>query len=370
MKIILRVDAKAAALKQYFTGIPCISGHLAPKLTINGACCECSRIRQLKSYEANNEQHLRKQKERRDSDPLSAEKKRARKIKHDPGLPERIASRASESLAQMIAKNNGQSKYASAKKCAHDHVGMRFTSDRKCVECNRIACIKKYERISGGIPRNLVFRQTMDERRETALQRKSDHAESVAWWHSASAARQEAILKEEKTYLGRACPSGHDGTRYSGSGKCVNCAASYAASIEKKNYDAIYYRKNEKRIRLRTQIYAKQNSARNLIVAQKWLKENPERNRAIKMSYKARRRSSEGIGDSTAQIHSWEKSQKKVCYWCSVDCAENYHIDHYQPLSKGGQHIVTNLVIACPTCNLTKSAKDPYKFANTKGMLF
>lgn len=29
-----------------------------------------------------------------------------------------------------------------------------------------------------------------------------------------------------------------------------------------------------------------------------------------------------------------------------------YHIDHLTPVSKGGSHHETNLVLSCPTCNL------------------
>ena len=39
------------------------------------------------------------------------------------------------------------------------------------------------------------------------------------------------------------------------------------------------------------------------------------------------------------------------------------------PLSKGGEHTLTNLVVSCPTCNLQKNAKDPIEFANKLGRL-
>lgn len=59
------------------------------------------------------------------------------------------------------------------------------------------------------------------------------------------------------------------------------------------------------------------------------------------------------------------------CYWCG-ELLKNkkVHIDHYVPLSKGGRHIIENLVVSCPKCNLSKGAKDPYHYANIKGKLF
>jgi hypothetical protein len=40
-------------------------------------------------------------------------------------------------------------------------------------------------------------------------------------------ARQHAILKGEKTYIGKLCPYGHNGTRYTQTAKCVGCVSTY-----------------------------------------------------------------------------------------------------------------------------------------------
>lgn len=37
--------AKAAGLKRYFSGRPCVNGHLADRLVSNGTCVECASIR-------------------------------------------------------------------------------------------------------------------------------------------------------------------------------------------------------------------------------------------------------------------------------------------------------------------------------------
>jgi len=67
-------------------------------------------------------------------------------------------------------------------------------------------------------------------------------------------------------------------------------------------------------------------------------------------------------GITGPQQIQWEKSQTKYCYWCGTNCESDYHVDHYFPLSKGGEHEESNLVIACPMCNLSKSTKDPEVF--------
>ncbi len=46
-----------------------------------------------------------------------------------------------------------------------------------------------------------------------------------------------------------------------------------------------------------------------------------------------------------------------------------YHVDHIEPISKGGKHKADNVQILCPSCNVRKSAKDPIKFMQEMGFL-
>lgn len=370
MKIILRAEAKALALKQYFTGLPCKSGHISPKLTINGACIECSRLRQIESYRANREENLREQKLRRDSDPDRKAKKFARRCQVDPGLAVRKLERQKDLDARGAAADAGRSKYQSERSCPSGHIGLRFSADGTCVECNRLACLARHHSRPpkpGKVP---VFRRTIAEIRVAAATREAARLDATKWWVDLKASRQAAITNGDKTYVGRRCPKGHDGTRYTSGGGCVVCAAAYAASKEKKEYDAAYGQKHRDRLRVQHREYNERTAPARLANARKWLAENPDKRRAISKAYKARRRAQEEGGDSTADLHKWEVAAKKVCHWCGVKCPKKYHVDHYVPLSKGGAHAVANLVIACPRCNLTKNAKDPYEFAASVGRLF
>lgn len=132
---------------------------------------------------------------------------------------------------------------------------------------------------------------------------------------------------------------------------------SYTATnkMRKREYDREYRRKNSEHL----------NSIKAV-----WRAENSQLMRSVRLSYKARRRQQEEGGDSSAAICAWEKGSPKICHWCGCKCADRYHLDHYQPLAKGGVHACSNLVIACPTCNLRKNAKDPFEFANQMGRLF
>ena len=49
------------------------------------------------------------------------------------------------------------------------------------------------------------------------------------------------------------------------------------------------------------------------------------------------------------------------CAYCG-EVPELVHLDHVHPLSRGGTHEASNLVIACATCNLQKGAKPLEEF--------
>lgn len=43
MEIINRAEAQAAGIGKYYTGEPCLRGHVAPRYTQSGTCCQCLR---------------------------------------------------------------------------------------------------------------------------------------------------------------------------------------------------------------------------------------------------------------------------------------------------------------------------------------
>lgn len=154
--------------------------------------------------------------------------------------------------------------------------------------------------------------------------------------------------------------------------------------------ELIYKEKNIEKIKERKRLYSVNNREKINETRRKYrikLRENKhiiksfmteeeriESNRFSKWKYKHKRRAIEKDGDvSMSQIKELISNANK-CYWCKCDINNkdrlSFHIDHYMPLSKGGLHTIDNLVISCPNCNLTKNAKDPYKFAIEKGRLF
>lgn len=69
-------------------------------------------------------------------------------------------------------------------------------------------------------------------------------------------------------------------------------------------------------------------------------------------------------GIHTAQeIEQQYERQQGKCYYCHKRIVR-YHIDHIIPLSRGGSNDISNLVLACPSCNLSKGNKLLYEWRN------
>lgn len=92
-----------------------------------------------------------------------------------------------------------------------------------------------------------------------------------------------------------------------------------------------------------------------------WRKANPNRDRVRNQRRRIRKLQAEGT-HTTEDIQRQYQAQKGRCYWCSAKVGDTYHVDHVIPLSRGGSNWPENLVIACPTCNISKGYKLPHEW--------
>lgn len=169
--------------------------------------------------------------------------------------------------------------------------------------------------------------------------------------------RKAAIDGGSITYAGRACRHGHGMLRYTSSGACVVCAKAQSAS--RGGYYRERYMKDRDRIlaQMRGRYVANPEPCKRR--NKRWVARNIVRVRAIKRRYKAVRRSREERGIDGSIFASWAAVQPKVCFYCGSECSGTFHVDHFMPLARGGAHVLTNLRIACASCNLHKSSRDP-----------
>lgn len=101
-----------------------------------------------------------------------------------------------------------------------------------------------------------------------------------------------------------------------------------------------------------------------------WREKNLDRARALTKLNKARRKGAKGRFTAT-DVERIRKSQNGRCAYCRIKITKNViiHLDHIQPVSKGGTNFPANLQILCAACNLGKKDKDPIRFAQEKGFL-
>lgn len=159
---------------------------------------------------------------------------------------------------------------------------------------------------------------------------------------------------------------------------------SYKKHKEKRIQEKAEYREsNRKLLADKQKEYYRENKEDCIEYQKKYRVYNKEKVRDCQKRYRAtetakvanrnrehRRRSLKKEGDvSTVELREL-LANAKVCYWCNKKLIGNKkQVDHYVALSKGGKHTLSNLVVACPDCNLKKNAKDPFEFALTKGRL-
>lgn len=363
---ISRPEAKSQGLRQYFTGKPCKHGHIAPKFVSNGACvvcakgwCENQRKKQGRSKKA---------------------------VKEFP--PERRS-----------ALDNGQATYHDGVPCKEGHVGEKYAKSGDCKECrkqylrkwraekrarefpdghkpwkecapgNKVCVDCRQElphssfspdsRASDGLqPKCLECNRTrrrerywQDPETERAKQRdyhaRNPHVTKEIGRRQREGANREKILAQKREEYRR--------NKQDPEWQAKQYQYRQLTKDQKREYDKEYVKANREKINEQ---------------ARRWRENNPEKRRAICFNDAAKRRARKEGGPSSAEVAEWASGQNKVCYWCGTKCPDNYHVDHYVPLAKGGPHILENLVIACPSCNLRKNAKDPYEFAQERGRLF
>ena len=128
------------------------------------------------------------------------------------------------------------------------------------------------------------------------------------------------------------------------------------------------YKEDPQRFRARSSDYYQRNTAEIARRHADWRSENKE----LQSTYRNRRRALNANAEGShtaADIAELLTLQKYKCACCRTSVRDSYHVDHVKPLSKGGGNGRENIQILCQKCNLSKSAKDPLDFMQSRGFL-
>lgn len=153
----------------------------------------------------------------------------------------------------------------------------------------------------------------------------------------------------------------------------ANGKANYLAHIEERKaygheYNAIHaerirayarrhYQENIDYYTQRNRRYVVENAEKCKIYRETHL----EQRRAYNGKRRALKKASQG-SFTPRQIQEQYQRQKGECYYCHKKVAKDYHIEHIIPVSRGGSNDISNIVIACPTCNMRKQDKLPHEW--------
>ncbi len=122
-----------------------------------------------------------------------------------------------------------------------------------------------------------------------------------------------------------------------------------------------WYSNNKEQAQAKSKEYREANKEHLLLKRKEWVAS--ENGQASMKAYSGRRRNNKrNTDDGSITISSLKELlsiQNNKCYHCGCSLDKTKHLDHYIPLSKGGGHIISNVVWSCASCNLKKNSKLP-----------
>ncbi len=108
--------------------------------------------------------------------------------------------------------------------------------------------------------------------------------------------------------------------------------------------------------------YAKRNPEKVKEAMRQWRKRNPGRYGEDRHKRRARKAAAEHEPYTASDINQLWHEQGGGCYYCGTPVFAAYHLDHKEPLSRGGADRLANLCIACPFCNVSKKDKTEQEY--------
>lgn len=128
------------------------------------------------------------------------------------------------------------------------------------------------------------------------------------------------------------------------------------------------YQKNKKAILKKAKEKYAYNPSKIRERQRAWCVKNPQKRRAIKQRRRAREIGANG-SHTYNDIENILIFQKNKCVICKVSIKKKYHVDHVIPLSRGGSNDKDNIQLLCPSCNMSKGAKEQTTFIQERGYL-
>ena len=121
-----------------------------------------------------------------------------------------------------------------------------------------------------------------------------------------------------------------------------------------------YRRANLEHIRLRDKKYRLADPEKANRRSRNYRKLHPKSRISSEQRRRAKKRQVSYYDFSSADLRD-RLAQFDGCVYCG-EVKPNMHLDHFLSLSSGGSHVLSNLVVACSSCNCSKRDRDPYEW--------
>lgn len=124
----------------------------------------------------------------------------------------------------------------------------------------------------------------------------------------------------------------------------------------------LYYENNKEMVLAKQKKYRRENAELVKKQEAKRRKDNPEIHRGKHRRRRALRFNAEHEPYTAHDLNAVWHKQRGFCHYCATPLFAYYHIEHKTPLSRGGADKLSNICLACPTCNLRKGTKTAEEF--------
>lgn len=191
-------------------------------------------------------------------------------------------------------------------------------------------------------------------------------ASALAWYYRNREASLAYKVKYDQAHKAHRSAKGKE---YEEKNKERRRARKKIYRVENKERTAAQYLQNRAKVLENCAARYARNAEKIKAGVRAYAAANKDKVRILSSTKRARKRNATGkvSRDIIAKLMLLQRGKCAVCR-CDLSSAK-HHLDHIEPLALGGAHDDKNMQLLCKPCNLSKHAKPPIEFMQSRGFL-